>query len=241
MYCIHCGHNQREGKFCAGCGNALGGVVDGTVQPVEMVGVRSRSQPNDYTKKMKKQLNLYWNYLLKHPADAFKREEKDFINGVVTIGILAILVGLSMFTILKEVETHSFSVIGNVAAYVVSSVAIVLGSLYLTTKFLGPEQSIKKLISMYAAHLIPSAFLVLIAFAFLLLKIFTFGNVLLITALLLAFFIVPLYILTKLVTQEKTIIDPYYSLVVYVVVVGIVSFICLAIFGDAVMGNIMLK
>lgn len=117
--------------------------------------------------------------------------------------------------------------------------ALVIGSLLLTTKFLGPDQTFKNIVGIYSTHLIPSTFLVVIALVLILLKAYVFGNLLLSFALIIAFFIVPLYILIKLLPQEESALDPLYCVIVYIVIFGIAFSIFLSVVGDTIMGDVM--
>ncbi|MEK5039844.1 hypothetical protein [Sporosarcina sp. FSL K6-3457] len=240
MYCIQCGYHQSEGKFCAKCGTALGNDLNGIVEAI--VVTSRRRQSNDYVGQMIALFKRYGHYCLKYlkrPSEVFKEGEKEFTNGTVTIGLLAVLVGLTIFTFMQDVESTTLSVIASVIAYVLMSTVMVLGSLYVTTMFLGPEQSVKKLIGIYGTYLIPVACIVFIAFIFQLINVNTLGNLLLLFALLFVLSIIPLYIVIKLLTQDVSVLDPLYSVVVYMVVFSILSYICLAIFGDFIMGDML--
>ena len=233
LYCIHCGHHQRAGKFCAGCGTVLGSELDGAVEAVVLTS--RRRQSNDYVGKMKVLVKQYGHYFLKYlkrPSEVCKQGEKEFTNGTVTIGLFAVFVGLAAFITVKDAAL-------SMIAYVLLSTVMVLGSLYVTTMFLGPEQPFKKLVGLYGTHLIPATFLVCIAFIFQLLNANTLGNLLLLFALLFVLSIVPLYILVKLLTPDVSVIDPLYSVVVYMVVFSILSYICLAVFGDFIAGDML--
>ena len=139
---------------------------------------------------------MYWSYLLnylKNPSDVLNQEEKEFVNGIVNIVIMAVLVGLSFFVLLKRsalsflvspYEPHFLSTLGSSLLFIFITTVIVICSLLLTLKFLGPVQSFKRIVSIYGTQLIPSTFLVFIAFILLLLKAYTFGNFLLSFALL---------------------------------------------------------
>ncbi|WP_318617275.1 hypothetical protein [Sporosarcina sp. YIM B06819] len=227
MYCIHCGHHQREGKFCASCGTVIGDRLAGVM---ETRAVKLKPQSSGYAKKMQALSTQYWRYVvkyLKRPVEIFEAGEKEFSHGLVTIGLLTIVAGLA-----KDLESPSLLAIGGAIAYAILAMMIVLGSLYITVLFVGPEQSIKKLVSIYGTHLISSIILVVIAYLLLLLKVTTIGNLLLLFALLFTLLLVPLYILTKLLKQDTSIIDPLYSLVVYVVIFGIISSVCYVVFGN---------
>ena len=128
-------------------------------------------------------------------------------------------------------EPSFTSVIGSSLLFVFISTAIIIGSLFLTIKFLGSEHSFKSITGIYGTHLIPSTFLVLISFILLLLKAYTYSNFLLSFALLFSFFIIPLYILIKLLTKEEGGIDPLYCVLAYIVIFGIAFSIYLRSFG----------
>ncbi|NYF23765.1 hypothetical protein [Sporosarcina sp. JAI121] len=208
-------------------------------------------QPNETIEKIKVAARLYWDYFvtyLKSPSNVIEREEKNAMNGIVTIVIMAIFIGLSFFTLLKRMafsflaysyEPSFFSVIGSSILSIFIITAIVIGSLFLTVKFLGPDHSLTSLVGIYGTHLIPSTFLALIALLLLVIKAYVFGNFLLSFALLLAFLVVPLFILTKLVKQEALTLDPLYCVIVYVVIFGIAFSIFLMFLGDSMTGGII--
>jgi hypothetical protein len=251
LHCINCGHKQSEGKYCAACGTALGNEVIGSRLTRNNSIGKTDTRPNETVEKVKMASKMYWSYLLnylKNPSDVLNQEEKEFVNGIVNIVIMAVLVGLSFFILLKRValsflvipyEPHFFSTMSGSLLFILITTAIVICSLLLTLKFLGPVQSFKRIVCIYGTQLIPSTFLVLIAFILLLLKAYTFGNFLLSFALLFAFLIVPLYILIRLLKQEVEILDPHYCVAVYVVIFGIAFSILFILLGDFVTGSMM--
>ena len=246
MHCINCGHRQSEGKFCAICGIPLGVKLTRS-----RAAGKSGLQSNKYIKRVKIASNKYWNYFLnylKHPSLVLKLGEKEFSNGIINIGIMAFLMGLILFTFMKRVpfpfneasyEPSFISVVGSCLLFVIISTVIIVGSLYLTIKFLGSEQSFKSFIGIYGTHLIPSTFLVLFAFILLLLKAYTYSNFLLSFALLFSIFIIPLYILIKLLTQEVGRIDPLYCVIAYIVTFGIAFTIYLVLLQGSLIVDVL--
>jgi len=233
LHCINCGHEQSEGKFCAVCGVVLGEFLIEGEQTRNRISGRSNQQPNEYIERVKNASKTYWNYFLNYlrqPSLALKQGEKEFLNGILNIVTMAFILGLFLFTSMKRVPSSFFeasyepsftSVIGSSLLFVFISTAIIIASLFLTIKFLGSEHSFKSIAGIYGTHLIPSTFLVLISFILLLLKAYTYSNFLLSFALLFAFFIIPLYILIKLLTKEEDGIDPLYCVLAYIVIFGI--------------------
>jgi len=194
---------------------------------------KSDLQFSKYIDWVKNASKMYWNYFLnylKHPSLALKQGEKEFLNGVINIVTMAFIIGLVLFTFIKR-ATSSFpkalyepsftSVMGSSLLFVFISTVIIIVSLFLTIKFLGSEHSFKSIAGIYGTHLIPSTFLIVISFILLLLKAYTYSNFLLSFALLFAFFIIPLYILIKLLTKEEAGIDPLYCILAYIVIFGI--------------------
>lgn len=233
MHCINCRHGQSEGKFCAICGMPFEDEIVGVKHTRSRVAGKSFLQSNEYVNRVKVASIMYWNYFLnylKHPSLALKQGEKEFSNGIINIGVMAFFVGLLLFTSMKRLplpvlvasyELSFTSVIGSSLLFVFISTVIIIASLFLTIKYLGSEHSFKSIAGIYGTHLIPSTFLVLISFILLLLKAYTYSDLLLSIALLFAFFVVPLYILIKLLTKEEAGIDPLYCVIAYIVVFGI--------------------
>ena len=236
MYCIHCGNHQSAGQFCAKCGTALDSEVIGTRT------IAARRQSKDYVEKLSTNVQGYGRYFLKRmkrPGEVFTQGEKEFGYAVATIVLLSIFFGLAIFFSIKEVESLTLVMIGRATVSSLLTIIIAVGSLYVTTLFVGPEQSFKRLVNLYGTQLIPSTVLAAIALLFLLLNITTLGNLLLLFALLFAVCIVPLYIVVKVLTEDVSTLDPLYSVVVYLIIFGIISYICLGVFGDLIMGDLL--
>jgi len=251
LHCINCGHKQSEGKFCATCGIALGTEVIEAQQTMSRTATNSDIKSNETIALVKVVTKAYWVYFinyLKRPSDALEQGEKEFVNGIVTIVIQAILIGLSMFTLLNGVPIFLYGfpyaasfvdVVGKSLLFGFGSTAISIGSLFITINYLGPYQSLKNIAGIYGTLLIPSTFLILIALISLLLQAYAVGNLLLSFALLIAFLFVPLYILIKILSKELTAVDPLYCVAVYVVIVGIAFSILFILLGDYATGSMM--
>ena len=247
MHCVNCGHKQSEGNFCAICGMALG---DNLLTRSRAQG-KSDLQSPKYIERVKSASEMYWDYFLnylKHPSLAFKQGEKEFLKGLINIVTLAFIIGLFLFTFIKDVTSSSLealsepsfaSVIGSTLLFVFISTAIIIASLFLTIKFLGSEHSFKSIAGIYGTLLIPSTFLVLISYILLLVKAYTYSNFLLSFALLFAFFIIPLYILIKLLAKEEEVIDPLYCVVAYIVVFGIAFSVYLLLLEGSLIGGML--
>jgi hypothetical protein len=245
LHCVNCGHKQSGGKFCAVCGMALGDQLIEVGQTRSRAVVKSDTQSNEHFEKIKAAAKMYWRYFLtylKQPSAVLKLGEKEFLHGIITIILMAVFVGLFLFKRVtlsfldSSYELSFFAVMGSSLLFVFISTAIVIASLFLTTKFLGTDQSFKRIAGIYGTQLIPSTFLVVLALFLLFLKAYAYSNFLLSFALLFAFFIIPLYILIKLLTQEEALIDPLYCVIAYVVIFGIAFSLYLILLGDSLMG-----
>lgn len=251
MHCINCGHKQREGKFCATCGIALGTEVIEAHQTMSRITTKSDIKSNENVEKMKVVTKAYWIYFvnyLKRPSDVIDQGEKEFVNGIVTIVIQAILIGLALFTILNGVPVFLYGfpyaasfvgVVGKSLLFGFGSTAISIGSMFMTINYLGPYQSLKNIAGIYGTLLVPSTFLILISLILLQLQAYAVGNLLLSFALLIAFLLVPLYILIKILSKDLTAMDPLYCVAVYIVMVGIAFSILFILLGDYAMGSMM--
>jgi hypothetical protein len=208
---------------------------------------QSRERPNMGVEKVKGTLIAYRKYFthyFKKPVDVFLQNENEYLNGVITIVIFALLTGISYFGLrdsFDSIESSFFQVVSETFLFIVVSTFIALLSLYVINKLFGPELELQNIIGIYGTHLFPIIVLVLLSNVFILMNLIVFGNVLLVVAVLYAIFILPLYLLTKLLAQQATNIDPHYSFISYIIVFSILFSAYLLLATDLNIGDIVEK
>ncbi|CAM4117103.1 Yip1 family protein [Lederbergia lenta] len=270
MICTSCQHEQNTGNFCGKCGNKLvdqdaekisAETVTTATQQSAATGdhVAQPTQPNVHIEKVKDTSKKYWSYFthyMKQPARIFENQQQEFVNGVISIGIFAFLIGIILYSFVQSVARSTFgsygsllmkeyagptffTAFGSVFIFTIICMILVTFSLFIIGKFFGPGYTYKEIVSHYGTHLIPFILLLVISFILILLKSYVAGNALLSIVLLFSIIILPLYIVGKYLAQKSSLIDPLYAFIIYIVLFGILFSIFTGIMMDSIVGEIL--
>lgn len=263
MQCANCGNEQATGKFCGKCGAAMEATsqqVNTTNAPQNEYTVNTQQtvqpgEPNVHVEKVKETSKQYWSYYLRYLKNptAILQSGHEFINGIISIVIFALLSSITVYTLVVQIfkatmggfaellleDVNWFSTIASSFFFTLLSMAIVVVSMFLITKFFGPDFSFKTIITHYGA-LLNGAIVVLVAGLLLILvKAFVFASILIIAASAIATLVVPLYLMGRYLTQRATTIDPFYSYILYIVVFSILTAIVGGIIMDSTIGELI--
>lgn len=277
MVCQSCGHEQAAGKFCGKCGTKLVEQMATAVQPMNHPGVHHTGnadpsqgatqpdatqhetaaayagqpqQPNIHVEKVKETSKMYWSYYLqylKHPSKIFENSEREFINGLISIAVFAVLVSLAAFNSTPSTGFDFLDQAGpsfiTVLLGTVISIAILSGvvtfALFLANRFFGPNMSYKKIVSIYGAHLTPIILLAAVSFLLLLLKSYIAGNMLMFITLGLPFILLPLYLIGRFLSIQAKGMDPLYGFLSYIILSSVLFSIVFAVLADSLMNYIL--
>ena len=241
MICINCGQKQPTGNFCGRCGTQfsdtqftdLGGPTNETITP------------NPHLENIKGQTKLYLNHFTQHlktPSYIYHKGEEEFRNTTISVIILSILIGLSYFTIVSSnyigiYSTSFFSIFSSILIFSIASTGLVLITMALINHFFGPQHSFKIIVSLYGGHLPPVIVLGLISLLSMILKFFTFGSILLLIIFFFAVFILPLYLISLLLTHKSSSVDPLYGFIIYLITFSILYAVFLTTLADSSISN----
>lgn len=243
VICINCGQKQTTGNFCGRCGAQFPDIHSADRESI--APVNTAIKPNPHLENIKEKSKQYFNYFiqyLKTPSHTYNKGEVDFPNALISSMLLAILIGLSYFTIASnhsyDIYTTSFlSIFGSVFFWSIASIGLVLFTLTLINHFFGPQHSYKIIICLFGGHLSPMILLGFVSILFMLLKFYTFGSITLIILLSFAIFILPLYLITLLLTHKSSNVDPLYGFIIYLVTFSIFFAVFMIILADSSVGN----
>lgn len=243
VICINCGQKQTTGNFCGRCGAQF---LDTHSANKESIAPANETiKPNPHIENIKGKSKLYFNYFmqyLKTPSHVYNKGEEEFLNATISAILLAVLIGLSYFTIASSnpydiYTTSFFSVFGNILIFSIASIGLVLFTLTLINHFFGPQHSFKIIVSLYGGHLPPVILLGLVSMLFMLLKLFTFGSITLVIIFAFAIFVLPLYLISLLLTHKSSNVDPLYGFVIYLVTISILFAVFMTILADSSVSN----
>lgn len=261
MKCVHCGSQQDDGKFCGQCGGelisanesqpaspGLGAVTHSEVKQAS-VTVNHHSHGNsDSFDKLKDTSRAYGGFFksyVRQPSQIFLSRSRESTNGFISIGLTLLLIALTFNTILSNLLTYyhykpSFvSVLIYVSIYLLVLVAAVISSLFLINKFFGTDCAYKDMISIFGIHMTPVAVVSAAAFILSIIKSNDFALLLLVISILLMFYLIPLYIISSLLTRRPKGLDPLYGYLIYIVVVGIVFIVVNSVMLDSAIGQML--
>ena len=236
MICINCGQKQKTGNFCGRCGAQFS---DTHLPDNKAI------QPNPHIENIKGKSKLYVNYYLqylKNPSNIYHKGEDEFLNATISIVLLAVLIGLSYITIASShpVDIHAtsfISIFGNIFIFSIVSIVLVLLTLTLINHFFGPQHSYKIIVSLYGGHLQPVILIGLISLLSLLLKFLSFGSIILVILFSFAIFGLPLYLISLLLTNKSSSVDPLYGFIIYLVTISILFAVFLTALADSPVSN----
>ena len=257
MICVNCGHQQETGNFCGKCGaklNETSGQTNESIVDIESAATNPQpnqqtappvepAEPNVYVENVKEKSKLYFQYFmqyLKNPAHVYKRGEAEFPNGLTSIIILGVLLGLSFFTLINNggfYDPSFFSVFGGILFFSFVSMGLVIVALLLINNFFGPQHSFKSIVSLYGGHLSPILLIAAASLLLMLLKSYTFGSLALVIIFMFLISLLPLYLISVLLTKKSSGLDPFYGYVLYIVTFSILFGIFTVILADSTIGG----
>ncbi|MDG5471451.1 zinc ribbon domain-containing protein [Jeotgalibacillus sp. ET6] len=265
MKCEKCGNQQDGGKFCGKCGTSL--TADhSTANPVQETVMHPAAegpagsgqvQQNEYIEKAKKTGKGYWSYLktyIKTPSAIFSKGENEFVNGLISLLLFSFMVALVAYVFIQSISRSMFggygdafmneyagptfiSVFGGSMIYAVLSLLLAAVSLFVVTKLFGKGHSFKSIISYYGSHMLPGLFLMAAAFIFILIQAYAFGTIILTIAISFTVFILPLYLISSLLTKQSKSADPLYGFISYVILFSIAFSLFSFLLADSAVGS----
>ncbi|OMP66650.1 DUF6574 domain-containing protein [Domibacillus epiphyticus] len=248
MKCQACGNEQESGKFCGSCGSPMEATIEKTAPVSEPV---HREEPNVHVEKVKDRSKQYWGYFLqylKRPSAVFGRGESEFVNGLISIGVLALFVSLTMYAMTRSITSDFFGsdfysgpgffsiLFSGIIFTILFSVCAVL-VLFLISRFFGPGYSFKEMTGVYGVHLIPSIVLMAVSLLLVLLKAYVYSGLFMSLSLTVALLLMPLYLISALLTKKSAALDPLYGYFIYIVLSLILFSLIVGVLADSTMGE----
>ncbi|MED3571312.1 CHY zinc finger protein [Cytobacillus praedii] len=221
----------------------------------------STVKTSDQIEMVKTKSKLYGSYFtqyLKQPSRILVKGEQEFTNGIINIILASLLVALTLYTLVRNFTRAAFgdlddlfmdsysgpsfmSVFGGGFLFTIVSIVLVILSLFAISKLFGPNKSLKAMVSIYGAHLIPAVILSGAAFILILLKSNTYGSILLTIALLFILSILPLYLISSLLTKQPKGIDSLYGYILYIILFSIAFSVFVSVLADSTIGSYLDK
>ncbi|MDS9472439.1 hypothetical protein [Sporosarcina pasteurii] len=245
MECSHCGHKQNHGYYCGMCGVQLNttGYVNHTPSSVTASNEQTNHLPatmesNVQFDQLKEKVIHFLQYFLsyfKNPTHIFKHKHEEYKNGIISILLFTMIVGLSFYNLALNnmyltSEPSFTSYFGSFFVIILGFMMIGLLAVIIINHIFGPQFSYNSIISIYGAHLPLFTLLTLLSF---ILKSFSLGSTLLVMSVLFAIFVLPFYIMIYLLTNQSVGLDSFYACIIYLFTFSILLLLFLSFFGDS--------
>ncbi len=181
--CPNCGTKGENEKFCSNCGTPLDQESASTVESSTLQDQAPKA-PNETVEKLKATSQHYGGYLLqifKQPSSAKLATDKDFISGIISVGIYVILYALFYyFNCLKDysgmkVSFLDYFVMPLLAQLILLAVIPVL--IFAALTLLKSDTSIQSVIAQFGSYLIPFIAVYLVGDIFDLLDVHTLAYI----------------------------------------------------------------
>ncbi len=207
----------------------------------------SRTQsvtPNVHVENIKRKTKIYCSYFiqqLKKPSQAYNHGEGRFSSSLVSIIIFTALVTASQFLFTNDLYGSnspsflSFFIETFLLTFFI--IGLVIFASFLISNFFGPQHSFRTIISFYGGQLSTPIILVTTSIFLMLVESFSYGNALLTICIVFGIFILPLYVISFLLTKSNSAVDPLYGFILYIATFTILLLLFVTIVGSSKVGE----
>ncbi len=239
--CPVCNHSQLDGNFCAVCGNSFSAVRKRTTA-VEV----STASSNDSLEKLKTDAKNFTHFLIQQlnsPSGHFQSTSGSLQNSILSILLFVLLTSAAFYAAFPEslitLSPSFFQVVLYLSIFFLLVVAVNLIAATSTAKLFSIQQSIseltRKLGGFYAIPIALSAISLLLTFV----HSYTLSAILLSIAIFIAFLLIPLITISKILFNEPASIDSFYGILFYIAVTTVASILLAAFIADTAIGEIL--
>ncbi len=268
MICSNCKHEQESGKFCGKCGTPFETTTTPVEEPIVAAPTTERvsaekvvteqptatepnqsttapAEPNVYVENTKEKSKLYLQYFLQQlnaPSIAKTQGSSNFSNAVISILLLALLISLSFSAGIGSANIYGpsfFSVFIGMLFFSIVSMALAIASLWLVNNFFGPQHSFKSIVNLYGGHLSLILLVAALSLLLMMVKSYTFGTLSLLIIILFSVMLLPLYLISVLLTKKSNALDPLYAYMIFIVGFSIIYMIFTFILADSTIGTLL--
>lgn len=217
------------------------------------------AEPNQHVVKVKETSKQYWAYFLqyvKSPSSIMGHSSANFTNSLITVAIFALIFSLgvhknlsmviapfedfgSIFTDSSSMMPSFFSVLFGSVLTIGIIFLLSVACLYAVNKFMGPNVSFRNIVTSFGTLLIPGMVLLLAAYLLLLIESLVIGSSLFVLAVSYSVFVMPLFLISSLLSVKQQTVDAYYGFISYIVLFGIALSITLSVLFDSTIGKYM--
>lgn len=267
--CSVCNHAQEEGKFCGKCGAPFTAVetdqaqsetvaTTETVEPTEAsvqphpvppsAAPQQPAEPNEQIEKLKTESKVFFSFFmqqLKSPSAHFNAVNASAKNSLISIILYILTTAIAVYALLRSgfgfygfgpsfIQTVFYVVVLAILVLVINALAVFVTS-KLFSENLTFVEVLKKIGGFFALPILLSVVAMILA----LINSIGASTMLLYIGSMLAFGMIPTYVMIKLLSQKVKTIDGFYAFLFYTAFTVIVGFILILLIADSAIGDMV--
>lgn len=219
--CSTCGHMQDEGNFCGKCGGKLelqvGEQTAATVQAEQPI-----QQNNEQLEKIKEQSKMYLGYFVKQLK--FPSIQSDMKNSFTSIGLYILLTVIAVYTLLRNVFDNSyvgymgpsfFQILIYATIFFVLVIVINATAVFLTSKLFSENVKFTEVITKFGGYYVIPILLTALGIVLSLVKSYTIAGMSIYLGLVIAFGLIPVFVIIRQLSLKSKGIDSFYAYLFY--------------------------
>lgn len=243
--CSTCGHVQNDGNFCGKCGGKLESqvgeqtaVTTHTEQPVQ--------QSSEQLEKIKEQSKMYFGYFVKQLKSP--SSQSDMKNSLISIGLYILLTVIAVYTLLKNVLSNSwvgymgpsfFQILIYATIFFVVLIGISATAVFLTSKLFSENVKYTEVINKFGGYYVIPIILTVFGIVLSLIKSYTIAGMSIYLGLIIAFGLIPVFVMIRQLSLKSKGIDSFYAYMFYLVLNVIFGVIIGLFIADSAIGEII--
>lgn len=261
MVCPNCGQEITEGKFCTNCGTQLSDdevAVTSELSPSplqqhptsDQTGQETQNELVEKLKNVGANFGHFFITLVKRPSDAKNANSNDFISGIISLVIYALLLALGTYLVFRATIGQVGGMGGMMDGPELSFsdtfllplfefiilLLVVTGLTFAVAKLSVQTLNFTDVLGKYGAYLIPFLLLYVVGFLVGLMGIPMLAGSLILISLLGALMIAPTFILLE---QPAEGFDRIYLLLALYFVAFLICFFLMQSFAQTLIGSMM--
>lgn len=243
--CSTCGHVQNDGNFCGKCGGKLEGAAD-----VQAATVAQEQQPvqqsSEQLEKLKEQSKMYFGYFmqqLKTPSG-----QSDLKNSLISIGLYILLTVVAVYTLLKNLLDNSyfgymgpsfFQILIYATIFFVLLIGISATAVFLTSMLFSENMKFTEVINKFGGYYVIPIVLTVLGIVLSLVKSYTIAGMSIYIGLIIAFGLIPVFIMIRQLSLKSKGIDSFYAYMFYLILNVIFGVVIGLLIADSAIGEMI--
>lgn len=258
--CPACQHKQESGKFCGKCGSPLAeatkeasvetetpSVEQETTATNETVTPTAQVAPNEQLEKVKAESKQYFNYFLQQLKKPSAGEAADAKNHYISLGLYVLITAIAIYALISGFLGSYASYLGGslfqVILYAIVFLALLIAvnvlAIFLTTLLFSEGRGFTEVLTKIGSYFAIPVVISLLGLLLAIVKSMTMASLVIYLGVIIAFGLIPIYVVSKYLHEKSKTVDPLYAFLVYFGIVTVLFVIVGMFLADSALGEML--